>query len=136
MNFCVDPLANNCLQCLRAATYNLPFSTTKATPYPVNSTRCFATFDFFYVISLGTSNPMDNPPSVMPPLRDLSLPQLLATPDELSLLTGHRDIDTFCYLDVTGQRFVFDRQMARSFLLGLLSGPQVKHARAMNTVAN
>ncbi len=79
---------------------------------------------------------MYNPPSVMPPLRDLSLPQLLATADELSLLTGHRDIDTFCYLDVGGQRFVFDRQMARSFLLGLLSGPQVKHARAKNTVAN
>ena len=54
----------------------------------------------------------------------------------LSLLTGHRDIDTFHYLDVHGQRFVFDHQMARSFLLGLLSSLQVKDARAKNTLAN
>ncbi len=72
----------------------------------------------------------------MPPLRDLSLPQLLATADQLRLLSGHRTIDHFYYLDVGGQRFLFDRQMARSFLLGLLSGPQVKGARAMNTLAN
>ena len=42
-------LHKRAVPCRRAAVYNLTYPATKATPWPVNSTTCFATYDFFHV---------------------------------------------------------------------------------------
>ena len=63
------------------------------------------------------------------------LAQLILLADELHLLNSHRALDHFYYLDVDGQRFLFDHQMTHTFLPGLLSGQQATSAVLENASA-
>lgn len=54
-------------------------------------------------------------------LHERSLTDLLRHARRQGLLAEHRAVDQFYYLDCGAQRFVFTREMARVFLMGLLA---------------
>lgn len=57
----------------------------------------------------------------MKALHETSLVELLRRARALHLLTEHREVDQFIYLDVGTHRFIFTHEQARPFLLGLLA---------------
>ena len=54
-------------------------------------------------------------------LHERSLTDLLRQAHRHGLLAEHRTVDQFFYLDCGAQRFIFTREMARVFLMGLLA---------------
>ena len=55
-------------------------------------------------------------------LYELSFDQLAERATQMDLLTDYRALEPFIYLEVNEKRYVFDRTMARTFLLGLING--------------
>ena len=69
----------------------------------------------------------------MAALHDATLAQLLDRAQTSGLLKEHRFVDQFLYLDLGVHRFIFDKRMGRTFLMGLLAGqaqPQAVPAQA------
>ncbi len=55
-------------------------------------------------------------------LYGLSFDQLAERAAQMGLLDYYRALQPFVYLEVNEKRYVFDRTMARTFLLGLING--------------
>ncbi len=55
-------------------------------------------------------------------LYGLSFDQLAERAAQMGLLDDYRALQPFVYLEVNERRYVFDRTMARTFLLGLING--------------
>ena len=52
----------------------------------------------------------------------LSFDQLTERATQMGLLDDYRALQPFIYLEVNEKRYMFDRTMARTFLLGLING--------------
>lgn len=59
-------------------------------------------------------------------LYELSFDQLAERATQMDLLEDFRALEPFVYLQVNDKRYVFDRTMARTFLLGLINGAFVR----------
>ena len=59
-------------------------------------------------------------------LYGLSFDQLAERAAQMGLLDDYRALQPFIYLEVNEKRYVFDRTMARTFLLGLINGASAR----------
>lgn len=55
-------------------------------------------------------------------LSERSFDQLAHQAIQMDLLDDYRTLEPFIYLEVNAKRYVFDRTLARMFLLGLING--------------
>ena len=60
-------------------------------------------------------------------LYEFSFDQLAERATQMGLLDDYRALEPFVYLEVNEKRYVFDRTMARTFLLGLINGACCRH---------
>ena len=61
-------------------------------------------------------------------LYELSFEELAERATEMDLLADCRALEPFVYLEVNEKRYVFDRTMARTFLLGLINGAYARRS--------